>query len=79
MILDVLRLEDEVMKLEGKNPGKGSINEAGGIGEIGRLKKELEKRDRDIEVMKSQSKGLSDEYNRLGDTFHTDGTPKKTK
>jgi len=84
MILDVLRLEEEVMSYRGESTGKdksqGQLGEAGGIGEIGRLKRELEKRDKDIEVLKSQSQGLSDEYNRLGDKFHvSDGTPKKTK
>lgn len=84
MILDVLRLEDEVEQLRGGKPNsdktQSKLGEAGGIGEIGRLKKELEKRDKDIEVLKSQSQGLSNEYNRLGDKFHvSDGTPKKDK
>jgi len=78
MILDVLRLEEEVEKVRGNKPSGGDLDQAGGIGEIGRLKEELSKRDKDIEVLKSQSKGLSDEYNRLGDKFHvSDGTPKK--
>ncbi|GAB7344156.1 hypothetical protein MBLNU457_2050t2 [Dothideomycetes sp. NU457] len=73
MILDQLRLEEENKKLKGspdasgKNAGK--LDSAGDIGEIGKLKKEIERRDRDIEVLKSQSKGLHDEYNRMGDTM----------
>ena len=84
LILDVLRLEEENRRLKG---GKGEnqksdtgLATAGDIGEIGKLKKELEKKDKDIEALKKQSQGLSDEYNRLGDQ-HTvvDGTPKKDR
>jgi len=73
MILDLLRLEEENKGLKGspdasgKNAGK--LDKAGDIGEIGKLKKEIERRDRDIEVLKSQSQGLHDEYNRMGDTM----------
>ncbi|EMC98778.1 hypothetical protein BAUCODRAFT_65985 [Baudoinia panamericana UAMH 10762] len=82
MILDVLRLEEEVKRLKGDKPAndkaQSKLGEAGEMGEIGRLREELKKRDKDIEVLKSQSKGLSDEYQRLGDQFHvSDGTPKK--
>ena len=84
MILDVLRLEEEVKRLKGQDPksqkGESGLGEAGGIAEIGRLKKELEKRDRDLETLKKQSKGLSDEYNRLGDQMTTqDGSVKKDR
>lgn len=84
MILDVLRLEAEVKNLRGEKPANdkndSKLSDAAGIGEIGRLKEELRKRDQDIEVLKKQSKGLSDEYNRLGDNFHvSDGTPKKDR
>jgi len=82
MIIDVLRLEDEVKQLKGDKPKNdktsSKLGQAGDIGEIGRLKEELKKRDQDIEVLKKQSKGLHDEYQRLGDEFHpSDGTPKK--
>jgi len=79
MILDVLRLEEEVKTLRGEEPSKDNkLAEAGKAGEIGKLKEELRKRDKDIEVLMSQSEGLSKEYNRLGDQFHvSDGTPKK--
>ena len=80
MILDVLRLEEEVKVFKGEESGKsGKLAEAGQAGEIGKLREELKKRDRDIETLKSQSEGLSKEYNRLGDQFHvSDGTPKKS-
>ncbi|KAF2170179.1 hypothetical protein M409DRAFT_36013 [Zasmidium cellare ATCC 36951] len=84
MIVDTLRLELEVKQLKGEAPKSdktsSGLGEAGGLGEIGRLKKELAQRDRDIETLKKQSKGLSDEYNRLGDQVSTaDGTPKKDR
>jgi len=84
MILDTLRLETEVKRLKGENPGSdktsSKLGEAGGIGEIARLKKDLAARERDIEVLKQQSKGLSSEYNRLADQ-HTvnDGSVKKDR
>ena len=84
MILDVLRLEQEVKNLKGEKP-KGDktdakLGEAGEIGEIAKLKKQLAERDRDIETLKKQSQGLSDEYNRLGDQVsQQDGVPKKDK
>jgi len=84
MILDTLRLETEVKKLRGENPGSektsSKLGEAGGIGEIARLKKDLAARERDIEVLKKQSQGLSNEYNRLGDQQTVnDGSVKKDR
>ncbi|KAE8138109.1 B-cell receptor-associated protein 31-like-domain-containing protein [Aspergillus pseudotamarii] len=71
MILDVLRLEDKVRVLEGdkKAGGKDSarLAEAGNAGEIGRLKKELDAKNRDIETLKKQCEGLTREYHSLGD------------
>ncbi|KAE8151016.1 B-cell receptor-associated protein 31-like-domain-containing protein [Aspergillus avenaceus] len=71
MILEVLRLEDKVKLIEGdkKAGGKDSarLAEAGSVGEIGRLKKELEAKDRDIETLKKQCEGLTREYHNLGD------------
>ncbi|PGH28171.1 hypothetical protein AJ80_00061 [Polytolypa hystricis UAMH7299] len=86
MILEVLRLEDKVHQLTGdkKAGGKDSVKlaEAGDAGEIGRLRKELATRERDIEALKKQSEGLSKEYERLGDEFskeNRDSTPKKDR
>ncbi|KAJ5624948.1 hypothetical protein N7510_001257 [Penicillium lagena] len=71
MILEVLRLEDRVKLLEGdKNAGgkdSARVAEAGSVGEIGRLKKEIETKDRDIETLKKQCEGLTREYHNLGD------------
>jgi len=85
MILDVLRLEEEVKRLSGDSAGKGSaagkLGQAGNAGEIGRLRKELEAKDRDIANLKKQGEGFQREYNRLGDekAAGADGTPKKDK
>ncbi|KAF1353769.1 putative BAP31 domain protein [Delphinella strobiligena] len=85
MILDVLRLEEENRRMKGdpavsKGKSAGGLQEAGDMGEIGRLKRELAAKDRDIETLKKQSQGLSDEYNRLGDQVSpADATPKKDR
>ncbi|KAF8860118.1 putative BAP31 domain protein [Acephala macrosclerotiorum] len=84
MILDVLRLEEKVKAYEGdpKTGGKQSekLANAGDAGEIGKLKKQLAEKDRDIETLKKQSEGLSREYNNLGDKFTaSDATPKKDR
>lgn len=71
MILEVLRLEDRIKLLEGDKVAGGKdsarVAEAGSAGEIGRLKKELEARDRDVETLKKQCEGLTREYHNLGD------------
>ena len=82
LILDTLRLEEELKSYKGESGKKGNsgLGEAGGAGEIGRLKKELAQRDRDIETLKKQSQGLSEEYNRLGDQVSAqDSIPKKDR
>jgi len=84
MILDVLRLEEKVKKYEGDPKATGKESEklanAGNAGEIGKLRKQLAEKDRDLETLKKQSEGLSREYNNLGDKFTTaDGTPKKDR
>ncbi|OQN96832.1 hypothetical protein B0A48_17392 [Cryoendolithus antarcticus] len=84
MILDVLRLEEEVKRLKGQDPksaqGKSGLGEAGGAGEIARLKRDLEKKDKDLQAVKNQSQGLSNEYNRLGDQVSAqDSIPKKNR
>ncbi|KXT16221.1 hypothetical protein AC579_6925 [Pseudocercospora musae] len=82
MILDTLRLEEEVKNLKGENPAKTSsgLGQAGELGEISELKKQLKKKDVEIETLKKQAEGLSNEYNRLGDQVsETDNTPKKDR
>ena len=86
MILDTLRLEEKVKRYEGDPVASGKESEklaqAGGAGEIGKLKNKLAEKDRDIETLKKQSKGLSDEYKKMGDKYgkmNPDGTPKKDR
>ena len=84
MILDVLRLEEENKRLKGDPRADSKSSErlanAGEAGEIGRLKREIERRDKDIATLKKQSDGLGREYNKLGEQFGTaDGTPKKDR
>lgn len=84
MILDVLRLEEELKRMKG-DPSVGGkesdrLAQAGNAGEIGSLKRDLERKDKELEAMKKQSEGLNREYNNLGD-LHTpvDATPKKDR
>jgi B-cell receptor-associated protein 31 len=84
MILDVLRLEEKVKAYEGSSATGGKQSDklanAGNVGEIGKLKKELAEKTRDLETLKKQSEGLSREYNKLGDQVSpADGTPKKDR
>ncbi len=84
MILDVLRLEQEVKTLKGEAPKNdktaSKLGEAGQLGEIGKLKNKLAEKDREIEALKKQAQGLSNEYNRLGDQMtQQDGTTKKER
>ena len=69
MILDVLRLEEKVKMYEGdkKVGGKSSakLDEAGQLGEIGKLKRDLGKKDKELQAMKSQAEGLQKEYDQL--------------
>jgi hypothetical protein len=69
MILDVLRLEEEVKNLKGDSSTKKgtSLKDVGGAGEVGALKKELAAKDRDMENLKKQVENMQKEYNRMGD------------
>jgi B-cell receptor-associated protein 31 len=69
MILDVLRLEEKVKRLEGNPANKDSVklDRAGDLGEIGRLKNELAKKDANMEALKKQVEGLQREYGAMGD------------
>lgn len=86
MILDVLRLEEKVKKYEGDPKASGKESEklanAGNAGEIGKLKKLLAEKDRDLETLKKQSEGLSREYSELSDNYaatQKDPVPKKDR
>jgi B-cell receptor-associated protein 31 len=86
MILEVLRLEEKVKKYEGDPKASDKESEklanAGSAGEIGKLKKQLAEKERDIETLKKQSAGLSREYNDLADKYgatNPDTSPKKDR
>ncbi|KAF2177724.1 endoplasmic reticulum protein-like protein [Zopfia rhizophila CBS 207.26] len=83
MILDVLRLEEEVKSLKGDPAAKGkgsSLQKVGNPGEIGRLKEELAAKDRDMANLKKQVENMQNEYNRMGDQVSgSKGTPSKDR
>lgn len=86
MILEVLRLEAKVKRYEGSTSSKDKAEEkldrAGDAGEIGRLRREIEKRDKNIEALKRQTDNLQREYGILGDTVTLpkhEQTPKKDR
>lgn len=83
MILEVLRLEEKVKQYEGtdKDAKQASkLAQAGDVGEIARLKKELARKDQDIETLKKQASGLHKEYNDLTEKIGgQDNTPKKNR
>jgi hypothetical protein len=72
MILDELRLRDEIKVLKGG--AKGGKDSA----EVTLLKKQLESAKSDLATMKKQAENLQMEYNRLGDEKSlSDAAPKK--
>lgn len=75
MILDVLRLEEELKTLKGDPAVKGgkSIKNAGSPGEISSLKEQLAAKDRDMETLKKQVESMQKEYNRMGDEVSSRG------
>lgn len=83
MILEVLRLEEKLKQYEGtdKNTKQSEkLSQAGGAGEIAGLKRQLAKKDQDIETLKKQAEGLHREYNELAEKVgNSDATPKKDK
>ncbi|KAF2196058.1 endoplasmic reticulum protein-like protein [Delitschia confertaspora ATCC 74209] len=81
MLLDVLRLEEEVKSYKGDTTRKGSsLTDAGAPGEVGKLRKELEAKERDMENLKKQVANMSQEYNRMGDQVSVaDTIPKKDR
>jgi len=74
MILDVLRLEEKVKMYEGDKDAGGKEGEKLGhryrADQIGELKKQLDKKDRDLEAMKKQAEGLQKEYDSLSTKYN---------
>jgi len=88
MILDVLRLEEKVKKYENdpvvKSKDSEKLANAGAAGEVGKLKKAIEAKDRDLATLKKQCEGLQREYNELSDRYNAasgsaEPTPRKDR
>lgn len=72
MIIETMRLEDRLRTYEGtSNNAKESakLAAAGKPGEIGALRKELEKKEQDLQNLKKQSEQLHKSYNELSDKY----------
>ncbi|KAM4058443.1 b-cell receptor-associated protein 31-like domain-containing protein [Hirsutella rhossiliensis] len=72
MILEVMRLEDRVRSYEGtKKDTKESekLAVAGKPGELASLKKQLEKKEQDLQTLKKQSEQLHKAYDELSDKY----------
>lgn len=70
LILEVLRLEEKVKKYEeSKMEDKKNVlpTDVDSIEEVVKLRKVLSEKDRDLEILKKQSEGLSREYSKLSD------------
>jgi B-cell receptor-associated protein 31 len=75
MILDELRLREEIKTLKGAAKGG-----KGDSAEVVLLKKQLESAKSDLVTMKKQAENLQKEYNRLGDEKSlSDAAPKKDR
>jgi len=83
MILDVLRLEEKVKMYEGDPAAGGKdgkkLSAEGRADEIGQLKKQLAKKDKDLQAMKSQAEGLQKEYDELSVRYNQQNPGNGTK
>ncbi|RGP70330.1 endoplasmic reticulum transmembrane [Fusarium longipes] len=72
MILEVMRLEDQVRSYEGTKDNTKEAEKlaaAGKPGELARLRKELELKDQDLKTLKKQSEQLHKSYDELSDKY----------
>jgi predicted transcriptional regulator len=85
MIIEVMRLEDRLRTYEGtKQDTKQSekLAVAGKPGEVAGLRKELEKKEQDLQNLKKQSEQLNKAYDELSDKYaatQKDGEIKKAR
>jgi B-cell receptor-associated protein 31 len=74
MILDVLRLEEKVKMYEGDKNAGGKEGEKLSAeyraDQIGELKKQLNKKDKELDAMKKQAQGLQKEYDELSVAYN---------
>jgi B-cell receptor-associated protein 31 len=64
MIEELLASEEQIAKLKAQS-NDGVRSGAKNVSEIDRLKKELEKKDRDLQALKSQTQGTNKAYDDL--------------
>lgn len=72
MILEVMRLEDRVKDFEGTRQNAKESEKlavSGKPGEIGKLRAEVERKDRDLENLKKQAAQLHKSYDELSDKY----------
>jgi hypothetical protein len=72
MILEVMRLEDQVRSYEGTKANTKESEKlavAGKPGEVARLRKEVEQKDLDLKTLKKQSEQLHKSYDELSDKY----------
>lgn len=67
MIQEVLRLEEKLKQQEGGAAGK--VTAGNESSEVARLKKELAKKDEDLQTLKKQAAGLNKEYDALSEKY----------
>ena len=83
MILETLRLEEKLKLYEGDKHAGGSQGEKLSpeyrADMIGKLKREIEKKDKEIDAIKSQATGLQKEYDELSARFHQQNPSEGTK
>jgi hypothetical protein len=72
MILETLRLEEKLKQYEGTDKDTKQAEKlavAGAPGEIARLRKDLDKKNTELEALKKQAAGLHKEYDSLSDKY----------
>lgn len=85
MILEVMRLEDRLRSFEGTKQDTKEAEKlavAGKPGEVAGLRKELEKKEQDLQNLKKQSEQLHKAYDELSDKYaatQKDGEVKKAR
>lgn len=84
MILETLRLEEKIRRIEGDPNAQGKdsakLDNIGNINEIGQLKNELQQKDANLRALQRQVEGLQREYGAMGDRVSAqDNVPKKDR
>ncbi|CAN6651480.1 endoplasmic reticulum transmembrane protein 3 [Trichomonascus vanleenenianus] len=77
MVLDLMKAEDTIHRLKGGSDEtvKADALSSESKNEIARLKKQLEQKDNDIEILKKQAAALSKEYMNISDEVNAKNAP----